>query len=35
MKITKSQLKQIIEEVIAENDGHPNMLKQNKEIPHN
>ena len=35
MKITKSKLKEIIKEVIAEADGHPNMLKQNKEIPHN
>ena len=35
MKLTKSQLREIIKEVIAEADGHPNMLKQNKEIPHN
>ena len=35
MIITKSKLKEIIKEVIAEADGHPNMLKQNKEIPHN
>ena len=35
MKITKSKLIEIIKEVINEADGHPNMLKQNKEIPHN
>ena len=35
MKLTKQALKEIIKEVIAEADGHPNMLKQNKEIPHN
>ena len=35
MKITKSKLKEIIKEVIAEADGHPNMLNHNKEVPHN
>ena len=35
MKITKSQLREIIREVIAETDAHPNMLKHNKEVPHN
>ena len=35
MKITKSQLREIIREVIAETDGHPTMLKHNKEVPHN
>ena len=35
MKLTKSQLKEIIKEVIAETDAHPNMLNHNKEVPHN
>ena len=35
MKLTKSQLKEIIKEVIAETDGHPNMVKHNKEVSHN
>ena len=35
MKLTKSQLKEIIKEVIAEADGHPNMVKHNKEVSHN
>ena len=35
MKLTKNQLKEIIKEVIAETDGHPNMVKKNKEISHN
>ena len=35
MKITKSQLREIIREVIAETDGHPTMLKHNKEVSHN
>ena len=35
MKLTKSQLKEIIKEVIAEADGHPNMLNHNKEVAHN
>ena len=35
MKITKSQLREIIKEVIAETDAHPNMLNHNKEVSHN
>ena len=35
MKITKKQLRQIIREVISEEDGHPQILKKNKEISHN
>jgi hypothetical protein len=35
MKLTKSQLREIIKEVIAETDGHPNMVKHNKEVSHN
>ena len=35
MKLTKSQLKEIIKEVIAEADGHPNMVKHNKEVSDN
>ena len=35
MKLTKSQLREIIKEVIAETDAHPNMLNHNKEVPHN
>ena len=35
MKITKSKLREIIREVIAETDAHPNMVKHNQEVPHN
>ena len=35
MKITKSQLREIIKEVITETDVHPNMLNHNKEVAHN
>ena len=35
MKITKKQLKNIIREVIAETDGHPQIVKKNKEVAHN
>ena len=35
MKITKKQLKEIIREVITETDGHPQIVKKNKEVPHN
>jgi len=30
MKLTKETLREIIKEVIAENDGHPQILKKNK-----
>tara|TARA_R100000008_G_scaffold67858_1_gene44952 strand:+ start:651 stop:758 length:108 start_codon:yes stop_codon:yes gene_type:complete len=35
MKLTKETLRKIIMEVIAENDGHPEILRKNKEVPHN
>ena len=35
MKLTKETLREIIKEVIAENDGHPQILKKNKEVAHN
>ena len=35
MKLTRETLKEIIKEVIAENDGHPQILKKNKEVAHN
>ena len=35
MKLTKSVLREIIKEVIAENDGHPQILNKNKEVAHN
>ena len=35
MKITKKQLKEIIREVITETDGHPQIVKKNKEVAHN
>ena len=35
MKLTKKALKEIIKEVISENDGHPQILKKNKEVAHN
>ena len=34
-KLTKSMLKEIIKEVIAETDGFPILVKKNKEVPHN
>ena len=35
MKLTKETLREIIREVITENDGHPQILKKNKEVAHN
>ena len=35
MKLTKSKLREIIKKVISENDGHPNLIKKNKEVAHN
>ncbi len=35
MKLTKETLREIIKEVITENDGHPQILKKNKEVAHN
>ena len=35
MKLTKKALKKIIKEVIAEDDGHPQIIKKNKEVAHN
>ena len=35
MKLTKETLKEIIKEVIAETDGHPQIIKKNKEVAHN
>ena len=35
MKLTRETLKEIIKEVIAETDGHPQILKKNKEVAHN
>ena len=35
MKLNKETLKEIIREVIAETDGHNNLLKTNNEIEHN
>ena len=35
MKLTRKALKEIIKEVISENDGHPQIIKKNKEVPHN
>ena len=35
MKLTKESLRKIIKEVIAEVDGHPQILKKNKEVAHN
>jgi len=35
MKLTKSKLRKIIKEELAENDGHPQILKKNKEVAHN
>ena len=35
MKLTKETLREIIKEVIAENDAHPQLVKKNKEVAHN
>ena len=35
MKLTKKVLREIIKEVISENDGHPQIIKKNKEVAHN
>ena len=35
MKLTRKALKEIIKEVISENDGHPQIIKKNKEVAHN
>ena len=35
MKITKESLRKIVKEVLAEVDGHPQILKKNKEVAHN
>jgi len=35
MKLTKKALREIIKEVISENDGHPQIIKKNKEVAHN
>ena len=35
MKLTKETLRKIIKEVIEENDGHPQIIKKNKEVAHN
>ena len=35
MKLTKSILRKLVKEVINETDGHPKILKKNKEVAHN
>ena len=35
MKLTKETLREIIKEVIAETDAHPQILKKNREVAHN
>ena len=35
MKLTKSKLKEMIKEVIAETDGYTNLVRTNKELEHN
>ena len=35
MKLNKSQLKEIIKEILVEADGHPQILNKNKEVAHN
>ena len=35
MKLTKKVLREIIKEVLAETDAHPQILKKNKEVAHN
>ena len=35
MKLTKETLRKLVKEVIAETDGHPQIIKKNKEVAHN
>ena len=35
MKLTKSVLRKLVKEVLSETDGHPQILKKNKEVAHN
>ena len=35
MKLTKESLREIIKEVLAETDAHPQIVKKNKEVAHN
>ena len=35
MKLTKNKLRELVKEVIAETDAHPNLVKKNNEVPHN
>ena len=35
MKLTKESLRELVREVIAETDAHPQILKKNKEVAHN
>ena len=35
MKLTKSVLRKLVKEVLSEADGHPQILKKNKEVAHN
>ena len=35
MKLTKSIIKKLVEEIIIEGDGFPKLLKKNNEVPHN
>ena len=35
MKLTKAVLRKLVKEVLSEADGHPQILKKNKEVAHN
>ena len=35
MILTKSVLRKLVKEVLSETDGHPQILKKNKEVAHN
>ena len=35
MKLNKSVIKKLVEEVLTETDGFPKLLKKNNEVPHN
>ena len=35
MKLNKSKLKEIVKEILSEVDGHPQIIKKNKEVAHN
>ena len=35
MKLTKAVSRKLVKEVLSEVDGHPQIIKKNKEVAHN